>query len=103
MRTSSYPLILTVLIVAGAASALPSIFYMIKQPLDCAGVPIDIGMYGSPCFQDWDGDGVSDLIIGQYDDGKIRIYLNEGTNENLVFNSWEFMQADGVDITLPYG
>jgi len=101
MQTCLYPALLTALIVAGTTSALPP--YMIKQSIECAGTPIDVGLYGSPCFQDWDGDGVSDLIIGQYDQGKIRIYLNEGTNEYLIFNSWEYMQADGADITLPYG
>jgi hypothetical protein len=102
MFIRSYPLLITVLIIAGAASSYSPV-YVVKLSLECAGVPIDVGTYGSPCFQDWNADGLPDLIVGQYDDGKIRIYINEGSPGTLIFNSWTYMQADGTDITLPYG
>jgi hypothetical protein len=41
--------------------------------------------------------------VGQYEQGKIRLYLNENTDAMPVFSTWSYMQADGVDIQLPYG
>ncbi len=56
-----------------------------------------------PCVIDWDGDGLKDLVIGQFSTGKIRFYPNSGTNENPVFTTFTFIQAGGVDITMAYG
>ena len=56
-----------------------------------------------PCVIDWDGDGLKDLVIGQFSTGKIRFYPNSGTNENPVFTNYAFLQAGGVDITMAYG
>lgn len=67
------------------------------------GNVIDVGSYGSPFTYDWDGDGAKDLIMGQFDSGKIRFFKNIGTQYNPVFDNGVFLQADGVDITLPYG
>lgn len=77
-------------------------------PILCSGNPIDIGSYSDPLVVDWNEDGLKDLIVGQFsegtgDDGKIRIYLNVGTNSSPAFTSWEYMQADGTDIVCPSG
>jgi hypothetical protein len=56
-----------------------------------------------PCVVDWDGDGLKDLVIGQFSLGKIRFYPNSGTNEVPVFTTYTFLQAGGVDITMAYG
>ena len=53
-----------------------------------------------PCVIDWDGDGLKDLVLGQFSLGKIRFYPNSGTNENPVFTNYSFIQAGGVDITV---
>jgi hypothetical protein len=74
-----------------------------EYQLQCAGSTIDVGYYAAPCIVDWDGDGVDDLILGQFTSGKIRFYKNEGTNANPVFNSYSFLQADGSDITMGAG
>jgi hypothetical protein len=73
------------------------------EVLFCAGDPIHVGNHGSPCLADWDGDGLEDLITGQFDLGKIRLYPNEGTNAEPVYNRYEFLEADGKVIKLPYG
>jgi len=44
----------------------------------------------------WDGDNRKDLLIGQAD-GKVRIFLNEGTDTNPSFDNGHFLQA-GADI-----
>lgn len=76
--------------------------------LQCAGSPIDVGTFSDPLVVDWNEDGLKDLIVGQFsegepDEGKIRIYLNEGTNSVPVFTAWTYMQADGSDIVCPSG
>jgi hypothetical protein len=87
---------------AALAAAAPPVFGA-PSMLTANGVTIDVGYYGAPCVTDWDGDGLKDLVLGQFDQGKIRIYLNSGTNSSPVFTSFSFMQSGGVDITLPYG
>lgn len=56
-----------------------------------------------PCVVDWDGDGVKDLVIGQFASGKIRFYQNSGTNAVPAFTGFSYIQAGGVDITMAYG
>lgn len=68
-----------------------------------SGVPIDVGYYGAPAMVDWNTDGAKDLILGQFNQGKIRLYLNQGADELPEFNGYTFFQSGGVDITLPYG
>jgi len=68
-----------------------------------AGVPIDVGYYGAPTMYDWNQDGAKDLVLGQYDYGKIRLYLNQGPDTAPDFNGYTFFQSGGGDITLPYG
>ena len=79
-----------------------------SSPVLCNGSPIDVGTYSDPLVVDWDQDGLNDLIVGQFsegqpDEGKVRIYLNTGTNQTPVFAGFEYMQADGVDIVCPSG
>ncbi len=65
------------------------------------GVPIDVGEVSAPLMFDWDGDGAKDLLCGQYDSGKIRFYPNRGPDSAPVFSGYEFLRADGVEITHP--
>ncbi len=73
------------------------------SPVYDGGTPIDVGNYGAPVIADWNGDGNKDLICGQFTNGKIRYYENIGTDTAPVFNGFEFLKADGVEIELPYG
>jgi hypothetical protein len=52
---------------------------------------------------DWNGDGKQDLLLGQFDAGKIRFYANSGTNYNPAFGNFAYLQADGSDISLSCG
>lgn len=71
--------------------------------LECAGTDIDVGYYAAPCVVDWDGDGLKDLILGQFSGGNIRFYKNTGTNASPLFNSFSYLYADGSIITMAYG
>lgn len=56
----------------------------LKEPvrLEAAGKPIDTEVgHAAPFVGDFDGDGVDDLLVGQFGDGLLWIYRNEGTND----------------------
>jgi hypothetical protein len=49
--------------------------------LTAAGKPIDTDVgHAAPFVGDFDGDGVRDLLVGQFGDGLLWIYKNEGTD-----------------------
>jgi hypothetical protein len=48
--------------------------------LEAAGKVIDTDIgHAAPFVGDFDGDGVADLLVGQFGEGILRIYRNEGT------------------------
>jgi hypothetical protein len=49
-----------------------------------------------PCIEDLDGDGLDDLIVGDFG-GKFRYYRNVGTAEAPEYAAGELIQAGGVD------
>ncbi len=49
--------------------------------IEAAGKPIDTDIgHAAPFVGDFDGDGVNDLLVGQFGGGLLWIYRNEGTN-----------------------
>ena len=97
------PLLFIPLLLLAAMATSGSFSFATPYNLQCAGTTIDVGYYASPCVVDWDGDGLKDLITGQFSYGRIRFYKNEGTNEDPVFNALVYLQADGSYITMGYG
>ena len=72
--------------------------------IKAAGKPIDIEVgHLVPCVTDWNNDGKKDLIVGQFANGAIRLYLNEGTDTEPVFGDSSFLQAGGKPIRLDAG
>jgi len=65
-------------------------------------IDVDIG-YLAPCVTDWNNDGKKDLLVGQLSEGKIRLYLNRGTDSSPVFKDFKYMKAGGAEISLPAG
>jgi hypothetical protein len=61
-----------------------------------AGKPIklDVG-HAAPIFADFDGDHLPDLLVGQFGQGRLRIYKNVGTKEEPKFEKFEWFQAGG--------
>jgi len=51
-----------------------------------------------PAFFDWNGDGKKDLLLGEFETGQtgsfIKVYLNEGTNEEPKFSGEYFYATD---------
>lgn len=73
--------------------------------IEANGAPINVGTGGnaSPFLVDWNGDGRQDLLLGQYDGGKVRFYENVGADSAPEFGDFVYLQADGSDISLTYG
>ncbi len=72
-----------------------------KQVL-VAGEPIAVKVgHAAPLVIDFDGDGVRDLLVGQFGDGKLNIFKNTGTNASPILAAGVFLQAGGKDATIP--
>jgi FG-GAP-like repeat len=73
--------------------------------IEAGGKPIDVERSGhsAPFVGDFDGDGKLDLLVGQYHDGRLRIYRNIGTNQKPKFDSYTWFQAGGQIASVPVG
>lgn len=56
-----------------------------------------------PCVVDWNNDGKKDLVVGQFRNGAIRLYLNGGTDAAPVFGEFTMLEAGGKPIKLDAG
>ena len=92
-------LVLSTLVLAGAAIAEAAEF---AAPVRLAGggqaVRVESPGYAAPCWADIDGDGKKDLLVGQFNNGKIRVYKNLGANK-LATAQW--LKAEGKIAQVP--
>jgi hypothetical protein len=74
-----------------------------EEIIQADSIDIDVGDYSIPSFVDWNNDGLKDLAIGQGSGtnppGKVRVYLNMGTEAAPRFSSFLYAQSNGVDLT----
>ncbi len=59
--------------------------------------------HAAPVYEDIDGDGVKELLVGQFDKGAIRLYKNYGTDTRPEFKEFTMLQAGDVDLSVPCG
>jgi hypothetical protein len=73
--------------------------------LEAAGRAIDVEREGhsAPFVGDFDGDGLPDLLVGQFDEGRLRIYRNKGTKGHPKFDSYTWFTAGGKIASVPVG
>jgi hypothetical protein len=72
--------------------------------IEAAGKPIDTDVgHAAPFVGDFDGDGVQDLLVGQFGQGILWIYRNEGTNAQPKLAAGVKFQAGGEDGRVPTG
>jgi hypothetical protein len=65
-------------------------------------ISVDIG-HAAPLWADIDQDGKPELLVGQFGDGKLRIYPNFGTAKDPEFIKFTWFQAGGADGKVPSG
>ncbi|MFH2002211.1 MAG: VCBS repeat-containing protein [Planctomycetota bacterium] len=92
---------LCLFLVSGSAWAetpdLEAGVYLLKR-----NVPLEVQYCSVPTSVDWNNDGLKDLVVGQFTNGYIWLFLNEGTDMNPVFNSGALIESGGVAITTSY-
>jgi len=76
-----------------------------EEIIKANGGDIKVPGYSVPSFVDWNNDGLRDLVIGQgsgsYPPGKVRVYLNVGTESSPQFTDYFFVQSQDADLTVP--
>ncbi len=88
------------------ASNAPALGDNLVSPvrIEAAGKPIDTEVgHAAPFVYDFDGDGVKDLLVGQFGGGILTIYRNEGTNAQPKLAAGARFKAGGKDGTVPSG
>jgi len=73
-----------------------------EEILKAKGQEIVVPGYSVPSLADWNNDGLQDLIVGEGGGGapgKIRVYLNVGTEADPCFTDYFYVQANGGDLT----
>jgi hypothetical protein len=79
--------------------------------LESGGKPIDVlGGHAAPCVADFDGDGVRDLLVGQFvGEGSnpfqaaMRCYRNAGTDRSPRFEGFAYLDGGGSRAWVPTG
>ena len=77
----------------------------------CGEQPIDVDFgHAAPFLADMDGDGLKDLLVGEFGKvkgrkcwGALRIYRNVGGKDQPRFESFEYFQAGGTTGQIPSG
>jgi len=71
-----------------------------EEFVEANSVDIGVGTYSVPSYVDWNNDGLEDLVIGT-GDGKVRVYLNVGTESAPQFSGYFYAKSNGVDLYCP--
>ena|ERR1043166_5058541 len=72
--------------------------------VEAGSKPIDVDVgHAAPLLVDFDGDGLKDLLVGQFGDGKLRIYKNEGSATTPKFSAFAWFKAGSADGKVPAG
>ena len=76
-----------------------------EQIVQAGATEIAVYGYSVPSYVDWNNDGKKDLVVGEggsiYEEGKVRVYLNNGTASDPQFSTYFYAQSDGSDLVVP--
>jgi len=93
--------------VTAVSAILVAVGSELEPPMNvqAGGKPIDVeGVgYAAPFYSDFDGDGIHDLLVGEFFQGRMRIYPNKGTNAEPKFDEYVFFQTSAGAGRVPTG
>ena len=94
--------LLSALVFVGTCALCQSADFQFQSPvrLTAGGTAIRVESpgYAAPCWADMDGDGKKDLIVGQFNQGKIRVFKNLGA---VKFWPGDWLKAGGKVAEVP--
>lgn len=88
-------------IVSAQGPSLPELAAPVR--LTAAGQPIDVPGFAAPAMADLDGDGRNDLLVGQLDNGRLRIYRNVARRGQPSFETYRWLESDRGICSVPTG
>ena len=92
--------------IAYGEDAIPGLSPELAPPVrvEANGKPIDVEVgHAAPFYGDFTGNGHKDLLVGQFGDGKLRIYHNTGSNKTPAFGDFSFFQNGADTGVVPAG
>ena len=96
--------LLALALLAPAAGDDPAKELLPPVRLEAGGKPIDTSIgHAAPCVCDFDGNGVNDLLVGQFGDGLLWVFKNTGTNSAPKYAAGTKFRAGGQDGRVPTG
>jgi hypothetical protein len=98
-QRSSLVLLLCLAVPAASGDLLPPV------PVQSDGRPLDVQREGhsAPFVGDFDGDGKRDLLVGQFHEGRLRVYRNTGSRASPRFEGYTWFEAGGAAASVPVG
>lgn len=69
---------------------------------DSGPISVDTG-HAAPYLYDWNRDGKQDLLVGQFGEGKLRVYVNRGSSGKPSFKDYFYVKAGTSDLSVPAG
>jgi hypothetical protein len=92
--------LLAVLVILCGSALCSAIEFAPPVRLKADGVPIRVESpgYACPCLADVDGDGKLDLLVGQFNQGKIRVFKGLGGGK---FAKGTWLKAEGKAAEVP--
>jgi hypothetical protein len=96
---------LLLLALASPVGAADSDDLLAPVPVLAGGRPLDVERDGhsAPFLGDIDGDGKLALLVGQFSEGRLRIYRNTGTRDKPQFDAYTWFEAGGKLGSVPEG
>ena len=93
-------LVLGVLALGGSAALCSAADFQPPVRLKAGDAPVRVESpgYAAPCWADIDADGKKELLVGQFNKGKIRVFKHQGAEK---FAPGEWLQAEGTVAEVP--